>query len=172
MPRRKESSDPKKDTPKKGTPNKRTPEVRSRVLQALRVGVSYEEAATYAGIHRDTLNEWKKADSDFSDDCKKARASMEVESLAIIAQAGRKSWQARAWMLERMFPDRYSRRVMLGGGGGAPIQIDAELRAGEAIRNNKAALRTIHDTIASALAGAAVSTDGHSNGKARSNGSH
>jgi hypothetical protein len=46
--------------------------------------------------------------------------------LAIIAQAGRKSWQARAWMLERMYPDRYGRRMMLSGGGGSAIKIESE----------------------------------------------
>ena len=56
----------------------------------------------------------------------KPGSSLEVESLAIIAQTGPQSWQARAWMLERMFPDRYGRRMMLSGGGGSAIKITSQ----------------------------------------------
>jgi hypothetical protein len=161
---RKKSTPPTK--PKRGAPTKRNPEVIGRILKALKVGVTLEQAATYGGISYDTLNEWRKAFPDFAEACKKARATMEVDSLRVISAAGRRSWQARAWMLERLFPEKYGRRMMIGGAG-SPIQIESELRAAGSIRSNKGATKQLHDAIATAVAGASST-----NGKASSNGQH
>ena len=54
-----------------GRPSKRNPEVEKKILDALRTGAYLETAAAYAGIHRDTLNEWRREFSDFSDAIKK-----------------------------------------------------------------------------------------------------
>lgn len=153
MPARKKTPAKPQREPKRGAPTKRTPEAVSRILKALKLGVSLEQAATYGGISYDTLNEWRKAFPDFSEACKKARAQMEVDSLRVISAAGRRSWQAKAWMLERLFPDKYGRRVMLGGAG-APIQIEGELRAAAEIRASEAATEVIHQAIAAVGAAA------------------
>ena len=39
----------------------------------------------------------------------------EVTANALIAKAGEEQWQAKAWQLERKFPDRYGRRTRVDG---------------------------------------------------------
>lgn len=61
-----------------GRPSKRTPEVEALILKALGVGLSYEVAADFAGIHRDTLLSWRRADEGFSAAIKEATARGKV----------------------------------------------------------------------------------------------
>jgi len=56
-----------------GRPTKRTPEVERVVCDALRLGLSFVSAAGIAGIHPDTLREWRREDPDFSATCEKAK---------------------------------------------------------------------------------------------------
>lgn len=58
----------------------------------------------------------------FSDTVKRTQASAEVSALAGITSAGRESWQALAWLLERKFPDRYGNKRKV------QVEIDAEVR--------------------------------------------
>lgn len=95
-----------------GVPTKRTDATRATILRALKLGATYRLAAEAAGIHRDTLNQWMHDDPDFSDDVKKAEATMATNALRKIEQAANDgSWQAAAWKLERRFPHEYGRTV-------------------------------------------------------------
>ena len=92
-------------------PNKRTPERRERILELLRTGNYMQVAAELAGISKDTLYEWIKADADFADAVKEAQASAEALHISNISRAAFDgTWQASAWWLERRFPDRYGRQ--------------------------------------------------------------
>tara|TARA_Y100000034_G_scaffold117740_1_gene157527 strand:- start:208 stop:585 length:378 start_codon:yes stop_codon:yes gene_type:complete len=53
----------------------RTPENRAIVLEALKEVGSYITAAGAAGIGRETLLQWRKADAAFGAECERARAS-------------------------------------------------------------------------------------------------
>lgn len=82
--------------------SKRTAENRAKVIQGLRLGMTYKLAAQYATLGRSTLWEWIAADADFSDACKDAEGYSAAQALAVIvkaAQAG--NWTAGAWLLER-----------------------------------------------------------------------
>lgn len=59
---------------KTGRPTKRTPEVERTIRAALGKGLSYQTAAELAGILPDTLRRWRRDDTDFSADCKRAKA--------------------------------------------------------------------------------------------------
>lgn len=115
-PKPKPAAKPRKQTPAKpplkdGRPTKRTPEARERILTAVRLGVSFEIAAKAAGVSEDLVREWRRTDSTFYEDCEKARAQFEVDGLALIqAQAMKGNWQAKAWAMERIIPERYGRR--------------------------------------------------------------
>ena len=92
-------------------PSKYTPEVVARIVEALEQGATYEAAAAHAGVHYDTLNEWRKGFPEFSEALKKAEAEAELhwlEQIESAAAAG--AWQAAAWRLERRYPERWGKR--------------------------------------------------------------
>ena len=63
---------------KLGRPTKRTPDAENLIIKALGVGLSYEVAADFAGIHRDTLLDWRRKDEAFSASIKGATARGKV----------------------------------------------------------------------------------------------
>ena len=84
-------------------------DVVSRLSFALRQGSTYDLAAQYAGITRQTLYNWlaKANDGDTAyvvvlDTVKSAEAFGALDMLQIITEsAASGSWQAAAWLLER-----------------------------------------------------------------------
>lgn len=111
-----------------GRKTKYTPEVVARVVEAIKMGASYELAAGYAGIHYDTFNEWMKAKSEFSEAVKKAEGVGAMVWLAKIEKAATEGeWQAAAWKLERRYPEAYAKnytRMEVTGKDGKPIALD------------------------------------------------
>ena len=96
--------------------SKRTPENRSKILQGLKLGMTYKLAAQYAGMSTQTLWDWISKDSDFSDACKDAEGHNAAQALATIikaAQAG--NWTAGAWLLERRHGYTKTERIEHGG---------------------------------------------------------
>lgn len=89
---------------------KRTPEIESRICELIATGCSYAEAAAAVGIHRDTFRVWRKSDSVFSAQIKRAEAEAVAKMVGTITKAAEKSWQAAAWWLERRHPNRYAKR--------------------------------------------------------------
>ena len=104
--------------------SKLTPEVQQRICDAVVIGATYEHAAAYGGITYETLNEWRKMKSEFSEALKAAEARAVVGWLAKIEKAASDgTWQAAAWKLERRYPTEYGRTVQQvehGGPGGGP----------------------------------------------------
>ena len=103
-----------------GRPSKLTPETQTRIVQAIRVGATYELAAQFGGIAYNTFNEWmKKGENakagryrDFYEAVKEAEGDAAIKWLAVIDKAAADSWQAAAWKLERRYPNEYGRRVV------------------------------------------------------------
>ncbi len=97
--------------------DKLTPEIQEKVLQAIGLGGTFEVAATYAGIRRETIWRWvKRGEGErsgrykaFRDAVKAAEGASAVQALAAIRAAAKVNWQANAWLLERRFPDQYGR---------------------------------------------------------------
>jgi transposase len=138
---------PQQKKKKNGRPTKLTPEITEKIATAVRAGNYIETAAGTAGISKDTLYRWlkegartKARESDvarFSDAIQKALADAEASGVAAITQAGmpRKdkngkivaqgSWQAIAWRLERMHPEKYGMRQRVDHAGvpNRPIEI-------------------------------------------------
>lgn len=95
-----------------GAPTKRTSENLQKVVQAIKLGATYELAAGYAGMSYETFNEWRKDDIEFSEAIKQAEGQAAVLLLAKIEQAATDgNWQAAAWKLERRYPKMYGRTV-------------------------------------------------------------
>tara|TARA_Y100000401_G_C8317067_1_gene223149 strand:+ start:756 stop:1121 length:366 start_codon:yes stop_codon:yes gene_type:complete len=98
-------------------------DTQQRLLEALRKGLSIEDSCTFAGIARSTYYNWlnrdietikdlaeKKKFMDFLDNIKKAQSECQMYCLDFIMKD--KSWQSKAWLLERRFPDRWAKKDM------------------------------------------------------------
>ena len=112
-----------------GRPTKYTPDRVKKILEAIKLGVAYIDAANYGGITYETFNEWRKQNTEFSEAVEEAAGQAVVANMAKIQKAATEgSWQASAWILERRHPDRYGRtRVELTGAEGGPVAIAANV---------------------------------------------
>jgi hypothetical protein len=87
-------------------------EFKKREIAAiLAVGGSRTTAAKYVRCAPDTIRRTAQRDAQFAAQLKRAEAQLEVVHLTNIETAGRKNWRASAWLLERMFPERFGRRA-------------------------------------------------------------
>lgn len=108
----KKKTSPKAPAGKAGRRTLYTPENVAKIVQALKLGATYELAAAYAGITYKTFNAWTHAHSEFSDAIKTAEGAAAVGWLAKIERAAAEgNWQAAAWKLERRYPQLYGRTV-------------------------------------------------------------
>ena len=92
--------------------------VQTVILRGIRVGLTYDRAAQLAGITPRTFYLWKQKGAQgnapvyirFLQALKKAEIEGEAAALQEIIKAAKSgTWQAAAWILERRFPDRWSR---------------------------------------------------------------
>ena len=96
-------------TRKAGTRSKFTQPRKDRIIKAIGAGCSYEMAADYAGISRQTLWNWIKKGEEgkdrnyitFLDNIKTAEIEGAMANLGTIQEASQKDWKAAAWILER-----------------------------------------------------------------------
>lgn len=87
------------------------------VATAIADGMSYEYAATIAGVDRKTFYVWRKKGrtaktgiyANLHAALEKADAIFVQRNLAIISAHGRQNWQACAWLLERRHPEMFGR---------------------------------------------------------------
>ena len=104
-----------------------TPELVARIAREMALGLSLTAAAQLCGVDRRTAHMWygkgKSGDSSqegiyvaFFEEIQRADAHREQRLLAVIDAACRpdadghvKNWQAAAWKLERLYPERWSR---------------------------------------------------------------
>ena len=91
-----------------GRPTKRTPALLHTLSGAVAAGLTDEQAAHLAGISRSTLSAWLKAEGEFSDAIKRARATRLLERLRLV-ESGCPNWQAVAWILERAYGNQFAR---------------------------------------------------------------
>jgi len=89
------------DKAKNGRPTQYDEKLGAKIIEAVRAGFTLERAAEYIGINPSTAQGWISKRQDFGRLVKKARREHEMGLLRSIELAGEKSWQARAWILER-----------------------------------------------------------------------
>ena len=90
-----------------GRPTKQTDVVVTKIAASLALGLSDDEAAAIAGINEVTLTRWKR-DQEFCRKIKNAVSTRLAMRLSKI-ESGADGWQGTAWLLERLYPQRFSR---------------------------------------------------------------
>lgn len=98
-------------------------ESKDRLLDAITKGLTINDACEYAGISEQTYYNWlnkdvssikneedKKKYLEFLESLKKAQSECQMYCLDFIMKD--KSWQSKAWVLERRFPDRWAKKDM------------------------------------------------------------
>lgn len=99
-------------------PSEFIPETRKRIIEAIANGCTREAAAGCAGISRACLGKWIKRgrDANAGDEAfvafvaaiKEAEWKAVEEAVKAIRKAGKKTWTAFAWWLERKYPGDWS----------------------------------------------------------------
>jgi len=95
-----------------------TPQMIEKAREMRAKGLSDQAIYTTLGICKDTFYKWiKKGEAgrkpyvDFADALKRGEARLEEDCVNGILEQGRKgNWQALAWILERLFPERYAKK--------------------------------------------------------------
>ena len=102
-----------------GRPSQLKDPHRSALLESIRKGAPPLKACESAGVKRSTYYGWQEkgradqeagkltAFAEFLDDLRKAEADFIATTTAKIYDAGPKTWQAFAWLLERRFPELF-----------------------------------------------------------------
>ncbi len=101
-----------------GRPTKLTPDVQSRILQAIRCGLTYERACLAAGIGETTFYRWKAQGEAGEDPFREfwemvtcAGAEGEHALASIVIEHAPNDWRAAMAVLKARHPDRWSDRV-------------------------------------------------------------
>jgi|TARA_B100000519_G_scaffold5877_1_gene5223 transposase len=106
-----------------GRKTKLQDDIQHRLISAIEKGLTIVDACEYAGISEKTYYNWLNKDTDeikdeeerkkfvqFLQDIKKAQSECQMYCLDFIMKD--KSWQSKAWLLERRFPDRWAKKDM------------------------------------------------------------
>lgn len=101
------------------------------IERAIEDGLTYEFAAALAGITDDTLSNWRKRYSEFSERIAAAEARGALVNIQSIREAAAGAedraadWRAAAWILEHRHPYQYGKSVTENqhtGKDGGPIE--------------------------------------------------
>ena len=90
-------------TAKTGRPSAYSDKIADEIVAACRSGFTMEKAAELVGLEPKTVQNWVGKRREFGERIKKARREHELSLLRDIELAGAKSWQAKAWMAERVY---------------------------------------------------------------------
>ena len=99
----------KKATRSRGRPPILTEEKLSTILRTVGMGMTPSRAAQAAGVTRQTLHQHCKRHPDFVDKMAEADARAEMTIHMKLLKHIDKNWNAAAWVLERLWSDRYGR---------------------------------------------------------------
>ena len=92
-----------------GRPTKRTKKLVDELLDASRSGAPYNIACAAVGIHPDTFGDWRRRDPAFAREVDQVAAQGALRRLKKIEQHGEENFAALAWLLERRYPQEFSR---------------------------------------------------------------
>jgi hypothetical protein len=100
--------------PRTGRPPTFDNQKQQTLLQLLAQGLTIKEAARHVGVWTSTVYNKKLQSPAFAAACQQAKSQSLPALLEHVHSAGSRSWRASAWLLERLRPDLFGRRVALG----------------------------------------------------------
>jgi hypothetical protein len=80
-----------------------TDKIADEIISACGSGFTIEKAGALVGVNASTIKTWVSRRPDFARKVESARKKHELSLLRDIELAGQKSWQAKAWMSERVY---------------------------------------------------------------------
>jgi len=80
-----------------------TDKIADEIISACGSGFTIEKAGALVGVNASTIKTWVSRRPDFARKVETARKKHELSLLRDIELAGAKSWQAKAWMAERIY---------------------------------------------------------------------
>jgi hypothetical protein len=80
-----------------------TDKLADEIVAACGSGFTLEKAGALVGVNPSTIKTWASRKPDFAKRVESARKKHELSLLRDIELAGAKSWQAKAWMAERIY---------------------------------------------------------------------
>lgn len=80
-----------------------TKELADEIIAACGSGFTIEKAGALVGVNPSTIRTWAQRRPDFARRVETSRKKHELSLLRDIELAGQKSWQAKAWMAERIY---------------------------------------------------------------------
>jgi hypothetical protein len=92
-----------------GRPTKRTVALEQKLLDAISRGAPYRIACSACGISEDAFAHWRRKDPAFQRRVDEADGKMALRLLGKIEKHSDETFAAAAWMLERKFPESFSR---------------------------------------------------------------
>jgi len=80
-----------------------TDKIADEIISARGSGFTLEKAGALVGVNPSTIRTWSQRKPDFGKRVETARKKHELSLLRDIQLAGEKSWQAKAWLAERIY---------------------------------------------------------------------
>ena len=80
-----------------------TDKIADEIVSACGSGFTLEKAGALVGVNANTIKTWASRKPEFARRVETARKKHELSLLRDIELAGAKSWQAKAWMAERIY---------------------------------------------------------------------
>jgi hypothetical protein len=92
-----------------GRRSKKTEQTVDALLKAIATGAPYVICCKAVGIHFDTFMGWKQTDPEFAAKVEQVSAKAALRLLGKIEEQATNNFSACAWILERRFPELFSR---------------------------------------------------------------
>src|SRR6516165_1966888 len=93
----------------KGRPTKKVEPVVTALLRTIETGLPYTLCCRLVGISYDSFMTWKREDPAFNQEVEAAAAKAAARLLSKIERQASNNFAAAAWILERRFPELFSR---------------------------------------------------------------
>ena len=85
-------------------------EKRSEILDLIATGLTRDDACEVAGIHRASLYRWLK-NATYATALNQAEIRNKARCITLVQNAGKSSWRAAAWWLEKRYPTEFGKQV-------------------------------------------------------------